>query len=122
MILTMLKSKIHRAIVTESNINYIGSITIDKELMDASGILEYEKVAVLDIENGNRFDTYAIEGESGSGIVCVNGAAARLVQCGDKVIILAYCHIDSAEAKSHSPKTVFMGANNQVLEIKNSED
>lgn len=122
MILTMLKSKIHRATVTESDINYIGSITIDKDLMEASGILEYEKVTVLDVDNGNRFDTYAIEGECGSGIICVNGAAARLVQCGDKVIILAYCHVNSEEAENHLPKTVFMGLNNKILEIKNGEE
>ena len=122
MILTMLKSKIHRATVTESDINYVGSITIDKDLMEASGILEYEKVTVLDVDNGNRFDTYAIEGECGSGIICVNGAAARLVQCGDKVIILAYCHVNSEEAKNHLPKTVFMGLNNKILEIKNGEE
>ena len=122
MILTMLKSKIHRATVTESNLNYVGSITIDKDLMEASGILENEKVSVLDINNGNRFETYVIAGECESGVICVNGAAARLVQPGDKVIILAYCQIDSEEAESHLPKIVLIGSGNKILEIKNSEE
>ena len=106
MIITMLKAKIHRATVTESNLHYVGSITIDRDLMEASGILEYEKVSVVDIDNGSRFDTYVIEGDCGSGVICVNGAAARLVQPGDKVIILAYCQMDSEEAENHSPKIV----------------
>ena len=122
MILTMLKAKIHRATVTESNLNYVGSITIDRTLMDASGILEYEKVSVVDIDNGSRFDTYVIEGDCGSGVICVNGAAARLVQPGDKVIILAYCQLDSEEAENHSPKIVFVGSGNKILEIKSSEE
>lgn len=122
MILTMLKAKIHRAAVTESNLHYVGSITIDRTLMDASGILEYEKVSVVDIDNGSRFDTYVIEGDCGSGVICVNGAAARLVQPGDKVIILAYCQIDAEEAENHSPKIVFVGSGNKILEIKSSEE
>ena len=122
MILTMLKAKIHRAAVTESNLHYVGSITIDRTLMDASGILEYEKVSVVDIDNGSRFDTYVIEGDCGSGVICVNGAAARLVQPGDKVIILAYCQLDSEEAENHSPKIVFVGSGNKILEIKSSEE
>ena len=122
MIITMLKAKIHRATVTESNLNYVGSITIDRDLMEASGILEYEKVSVVDIDNGSRFDTYVIEGGCGSGVICVNGAAARLVQPGDKVIILAYCQVDSKEADFHSPKIVFVGSGNKILEIKSSEE
>ena len=122
MILTMLKAKIHRATVTESNLHYVGSITIDRTLMEASGILEYEKVSVVDIDNGSRFDTYVIEGDCGSGVICVNGAAARLVQPGDKVIILAYCQMDSEEAENHSPKIVFVGSGNKILEIKSSEE
>ncbi|MDO9544562.1 MAG: aspartate 1-decarboxylase [Synergistetes bacterium HGW-Synergistetes-1] len=122
MILTMLKAKIHRAAVTESNLNYVGSITIDKDLMEASGILEYEKVSVVDIDNGSRLETYVIEGECGSGVICLNGAAARLVHPGDKVIILAYCQVDSEEAESHSPKIVFVGSGNAILEIKGSEE
>ena len=122
MIFTMLKAKIHRAAVTESNLHYVGSITIDRTLMEASGILEYEKVSVVDIDNGSRFDTYVIEGDCGSGVICVNGAAARLVQPGDKVIILAYCQIDAEEAENHSPKIVFVGSGNKILEIKSSEE
>ena len=122
MIFTMLKAKIHRAAVTESNLHYVGSITIDRTLMEASGILEYEKVSVVDIDNGSRFDTYVIEGGCGSGVICVNGAAARLVQPGDKVIILAYCQMDSEEAENHSPKIVFVGSGNKILEIKSSEE
>lgn len=119
MILTLLKSKIHRATVTESNLNYVGSITIDKDLMEASGILEYERVSVVNIDNGNRFETYVIEGDCGSGVICVNGAAARLVHSGDKIIILAYCQIDSTKAKNHLPKVVFTGTGNKILEIEN---
>ena len=122
MILTMLKAKIHRAAVTESNLNYVGSITIDKDLMEASGILEYEKVSVVDIDNGSRLETYVIEGECGSGVICLNGAAARLVHPGDKVIILAYCQVDSEEAENHSPKIVFVGSGNAILEIKGTEE
>ena len=122
MILTMLKAKIHRAVVTESNLHYVGSITIDKDLMEASGILEYEKVSVVDIDNGNRLETYVIEGECGSGIICLNGAAARLVQPGDKIIIIAYCQVDDEEAEMHSPKIVFVGSGNKIVEIKGSED
>lgn len=120
MMITMLKAKIHRAAVTESNLNYVGSITIDKDLLEASGILEYEKVSVVNIDNGGRFETYVIEGDCGSGVICVNGAAARLVQPGDKVIILAYCQIDSEEAESHSPQIVFVGSGNKILEITSS--
>ena len=122
MILTMLKAKIHRAVVTESNLHYVGSITIDKDLMEASGILEYEKVSVVDIDNGNRLETYVIEGECGSGIICLNGAAARLVQPGDKIIIIAYCQVDAEEAENHSPQIVFVGSGNKIVEIKGSED
>lgn len=122
MMITMLKAKIHRAAVTESNLNYVGSITIDRDLMEASGILEYEKVSVVNIDNGSRFETYVIEGDCGSGVICVNGAAARLVQPGDKVIILAYCQIDSEEAESHSPQIVFVGSGNKILEITSSRD
>lgn len=122
MMITMLKAKIHRAAVTESNLNYVGSITIDRDLMEASGILEYEKVSVVNIDNVSRFETYVIEGDCGSGVICVNGAAARLVQPGDKVIILAYCQLDSEEAESHSPQIVFVGSGNKILEITSSRD
>ena len=93
--ITMLKSKLHRAVVTEADVNYVGSITIDKDLMEKSGIYEYEKVSVVDVENGQRFDTYVIAGERGSRIICVNGAAARLVAVGDHVIIMAYKLIEN---------------------------
>ncbi|HPX04146.1 MAG TPA: aspartate 1-decarboxylase [Synergistaceae bacterium] len=122
MILTMLKGKIHRATVTESNLHYVGNITIDRDLMEASGILEYEKVSVIDIDNGNRFETYVIKGECGSGIVCLNGAAARLVQPGDKIIIIAYCQVEAEKVGTHSPKIVFVGSGNKILEIKGSEE
>ena len=95
--LEMLKGKIHRAVVTQAALDYVGSITIDTELMDAAGILEYEKVQVVDVENGNRFETYTIAGEAGSGVVCLNGAAARKVQPGDKVIIISYAYLNSDE-------------------------
>ena len=89
--LTMLKGKIHRAVVKQAELNYVGSITIDPKLMEAAGILEYEQVQIVDVENGNRFETYTIDGEPGSGMICLNGAAARQVQVGDHVIIMAYC-------------------------------
>ena len=112
---TMLKSKIHRARVTEANINYEGSITIDKDLMEAADILPYEKVHVLDIDNGARLETYAIEGERGSGVICINGAAARLVYKGDKVIILTYETVMEQEARSMEPKLVYVNENNVMV-------
>ena len=95
--ITMLKGKIHRAVVTQSELNYIGSITIDPVLMEAAGIYEYEKVQVVDIDNGNRLETYTIAGEKNSGMVCLNGAAARCVQTGDHVIIMSYCQLDATK-------------------------
>jgi len=115
MLLTMLKSKIHRATVTEANRDYIGSITIDRDLMDAAGILEYEQVYVADIDNGNRFETYVISGERGSGVICLNGAAARLVGINDKIIIMAYCQMDPEEAKEHKPVVVFVDEKNKII-------
>ena len=112
----MLKSKIHRARVTETNIDYQGSITIDKELMEEADILPYEQVQVLNINNSARFDTYAIEGKSGE--ICLNGAAARLAIKGDIVIILSYCHIDEDEAHSFSPKLVYVDTRNAITETK----
>ncbi|MCQ2201799.1 MAG: aspartate 1-decarboxylase [Bacteroidales bacterium] len=103
----VVKSKIHNVHVTESNLNYIGSITIDEELMDASGIYEHEKVQVVNNNNGERFETYVIPGERGSGVICLNGAAARKVAVGDVVIIIAYGMIDEKEASSHKPKVIF---------------
>jgi aspartate 1-decarboxylase len=112
---TMLKSKIHRATVTDGNIDYEGSITIDKKLMEEADILPYEQVQVLNINNGARFSTYAIEGEGGSGDICLNGAAARLAVKGDLVIILTYTEMSDEEACSHQPKIVQVNANNEVV-------
>ncbi len=105
--LTMLKSKIHRATVTEANLNYVGSITIDKNLMEKASIIEYEKIQVVDINNGSRLETYVIEGKKGSKVICLNGAAARFVQPGDKVILMTYCQLNENEASGHRPKVVF---------------
>ncbi len=113
---TMLKSKIHRARVTEVNIDYEGSITIDQVLMEEADILPYEQVHVLNLNNGARFTTYAIEGEKGE--ICLNGAAARIVAKGDIVIILSYCHVDEAEAYDFAPKLVYVDAKNAITETK----
>lgn len=113
--ITMLKGKIHRAVVTQAELNYVGSITVDTELMEAAGILEYEKVQIVDVENGNRFETYTIAGEPGSGMICLNGAAARQVLVGDHVIIMAYCDLDAEEAKSHKPSVVFVDEQNKIV-------
>ena len=121
MILTMLKGKIHRATVTQAELNYVGSITIDKTLMEASGILENEKVQIVDINNGARLETYVIPGKRDSGVICLNGAAARLVQTGDKVIIIAYAQMNEDEAKIYKPKVVFMNEDNTIKEITNYE-
>lgn len=110
----MLKCKIHRATVTDANLNYVGSITIDEDLMDAAGIYENEKVTIADIDNGERFDTYVIKGARGKGDICLNGAAARLVHKGDKVIIMAYCMIDDKEAKDFVPTVVHVDGNNKI--------
>lgn len=103
MTVTMLKGKIHRAVVKQAELNYVGSITVDPELMEAAGIFEYEKVHIVDVENGNRFETYTIAGEPGSGMICLNGAAARQVQVGDHVILMAYCQMEAEEVKDHKP-------------------
>lgn len=112
---SMLKGKIHRAVVKQAELNYVGSITIDAKLMEEAGILEYEKVQVVDVENGNRLETYTIEGEPDSGIICLNGAAARLVQPGDHVIIMAYCEMEQNEAKNHKPVVIFVDEENKVV-------
>lgn len=111
----MLKSKIHRAVVTDADLNYVGSITLDKKLMEAADILENEKVTIVNNNNGERFETYVIEGEPGSGIVCLNGAAARLVQKGDIVIILTYTILDDKECENHKPKVIHVNLNNEIL-------
>jgi len=116
---TMLKSKIHRARVTETNINYEGSITIDKKLMGEADILPFEQVQVLNLNNGARFDSYAIEGKKGQ--ICLNGAAARLAIEGDIVIILSYCYVDDDEAHNFIPRLVYVDANNAITEIKGGD-
>ena len=112
--ITLLKSKIHRAVVTQADLDYVGSITIDSALMEAAGIIEYERVEIADVDNGNRFATYVIAGSKGSGIVCLNGAAAHCVNVGDKVIIMAYAEVTPEEAKQHRPKVVFVDDDNRV--------
>ena len=107
MLLEVLKSKIHRACVTEANLNYIGSITIDSILVEAAGLHENEKVTIVNVSNGERIDTYVIKGEAGSGKICLNGAAARKFEPGDLVIIMAYCHMTPEEFENHKPKVVF---------------
>lgn len=121
MTLTMLKSKIHRATVVEANIDYVGSITVDPELLEAAGILEYEKVTVVDVTNGARLETYTIEGERGSGMICLNGAAAKLINKGDIVIIMAYAQMSETEAKTMKPKVVFVDEFNKPIKITNYE-
>ena len=113
---TLMKSKIHRATVTDANLNYRGSITIDRELMDAADLVEFEHVHVVDIDNGARFETYVIEGDRGSGVVCLNGAAARLVQPGDKVIVISYGIYDAAEVADHAPAIVHVDESNRWLD------
>ncbi len=112
---TMMKSKIHRATVTDANLNYVGSITIDRSLMDAADLREYEQVQVVDIDNGARFETYVIEGPAGSGTICLNGAAARLVQRGDRVIVISYGVYDADEIEEHSPIVVLVDESNAVV-------
>lgn len=119
--ITVLKGKIHRATVVQAQLNYVGSITIDEDLMEAAGIYEYEQVQVVDIDNGNRLVTYAIAGNPGSGLICLNGAAARQVQPGDKVIIMAYAQIKPEEIKENPPRVVFVDENNKISRITHYE-
>ena len=119
--ITLLKAKIHRAVVKQADLDYVGSITIDSGLLRESGILEYEKVEIADIDNGSRFETYAIAGEEGSGIICLNGAAAKCVNVGDKVIIMAYAQMTPEEAKTHRPTVIFVDDNNQMVRKANYE-
>lgn len=119
---TMMKSKIHRATVTEANLNYVGSITIDKAIMEAVDLLPNEKVQVVNNNNGARFETYVIEGERGSGVICLNGAAARLVQPGDTVIIISYAMMSDEEARNYQPRIAIMGDNNRIVEILGQEE
>ncbi|GKV65705.1 MULTISPECIES: aspartate 1-decarboxylase [unclassified Sporosarcina] len=117
MIRMMMNGKIHRATVTEANLNYVGSITIDRDLLDAAGMLPNEKVQIVNNNNGARFETYIIEGERGSGVICVNGAAARLVQPGDIVIILNYVYLSDEEARTHQPNVLIMDEQNRIKEL-----
>ena len=121
MVLHMLKGKIHRATVVQAELDYVGSITIDPLLMEAAGILEYEKVQVVDVNNGSRFETYVITGEKGSGMICLNGAAAREVSVGDKVIIMCYCELTPEEVKAHKPKVVFVDDDNHIVSLDDKE-
>ena len=116
MLVTLCKSKIHRATVTDANLNYEGSITIDRKLMDAANLLPFEKVQVLNINNGTRAETYVIEGEAQTGMICCNGALARLAEIGDLVIIVAYGLMEESEAKTYIPKVVHVNERNQLLE------
>jgi aspartate 1-decarboxylase len=120
--ITMLKSKIHRATVVQAELSYVGSITVDEDLLDAAGIYEYEKVHVVDINNGTRFETYCIAGERGSGMICLNGAAARCVQVGDLIILMAYCMMDVQEVMEHKPTVVFVDEHNKIDNVTHYEE
>ena len=113
----MLHSKIHRATVTQADLHYVGSLTIDRDLMDAADLLPGQQVDVVDVDNGNRLTTYAIEGERGSGILCINGAAARLISPGDTVIVIAYASMNDEEARTFEPKVVFVNKDNRIVEV-----
>ena len=121
MTVEMLKSKIHRAVVKQAELDYVGSITVDEELLNAAGILEYEKVQIVDVNNGSRFETYTISGEPGSGMICLIGAAARCVSVGDRIIIMAYGNYHMEEAKVHKPFVIFVDDENKISRITNYE-
>lgn len=114
MTIELLKSKIHKVVVTEANLNYVGSITIDETLMEAAHLIENEKVQVLDVNNGERFETYVIKGAKDSGVICLNGPAARKVCVGDVVVVISYCSMDFEEAKSFKPWILFPDKNNKI--------
>ena len=121
MTLELLKGKIHRATVVQAELDYVGSITVDEALLEAAGILEYEKVQIVDVNNGSRFETYTISGQRGSGMICLNGPAARCVATGDKIIIIAYADMTPEEAKTFEPKVVFVDDDNQISRCTNYE-
>lgn len=121
MTITILKAKIHRAIVTQAELDYVGSITVDMDLLEQAGILEYEKVQIVDVNNGSRFETYTIAGERGSGVMCLNGAAARMVQTGDKIILMAYAQVTPEEASELRPTVLFVDEKNKVTKVTNYE-
>ena len=121
MFIEILKGKIHRATVTDADLHYVGSLTLDADLMDAAGFREYEKIQVLDVTNGNRIETYIICGTRGSGKVCINGAAAHLIHKDDLVIIVSYCQLNDSEAQNHAPKIVHVNTENQII-LKSNEE
>ena len=121
MTVTMLAGKIHRATVTQADLDYVGSITIDEDLLDAAHILEYQRVEIANLANGERFATYTIAGERGSGIICLNGAAAHCATPGDKIIIMAYAELEPAEAKAAKPAVVFVDDNNKPTRVTDYE-
>ncbi|MCO8194642.1 aspartate 1-decarboxylase [Anaerofustis sp. NSJ-163] len=121
MLLNMLKGKIHRATVVQAELDYVGSITVDEELLEKAGIYEYEKVQIVDVNNGSRFETYTISGKRGSGMICLNGAAAREVQVGDKIIIMAYANMTPEEVKDNPPKVLFVDEDNKIKRITRYE-
>ena len=119
MLLELLKGKIHRATVTQAELDYVGSITVDRTLLEQSGILEYEKVQIVDVNNGSRFETYT--GEPNSGVICLNGAAARCVSVGDAIIIMAYAQLTPEEARDHRPTVVFVDGENRISRVSHYE-
>lgn len=121
MLIERLKSKIHRATVTQAELNYVGSITVDSDLMEVAGLFEYEKVQIADVDNGARFETYVIAGDAGSGVICLNGAAARCVAVGDKVIIMSYARLAPEEIPANPPRVVFVDEKNRATRVTNYE-
>ena len=121
MTIKMMKAKIHRATVTQAELDYVGSITVDMDLLEQAGILEYEKVQIVDVNNGSRFETYTIAGERGIGVMCLNGAAARMVQTGDKIILMAYAQVTPEEASELRPTVLFVDEKNKVTKVTNYE-
>lgn len=119
--ITMLQGKIHRATVTQAELDYVGSITVDEDLLDAAGIREYQMVQIVDVNNGNRFETYTIAGERGSGVMCLNGAAARCVSVNDKIILMAYAQMTPEEAEVNKPNVVFVDDENKISRVTNYE-
>jgi aspartate 1-decarboxylase len=119
--ISLLKSKIHRAVITQAELNYVGSITIDEDLIEAAGLYEYEHVHIVNVNSGTRIETYVIAGERGSGVICLNGAAARSGQKGDRVIIMAYADVTPEEAKTYRPRVVFVGDENEIIRVADYE-
>ncbi|WP_277287885.1 aspartate 1-decarboxylase [Veillonella montpellierensis] len=121
MTIELLAGKIHRATITQAELDYVGSITVDAHLLESAGIQEYQKVDIVNVNNGERFQTYTIAGKAHSGVICLNGAAARCACTGDKVIIMAYAHVDSTECKHHAPSVVFVDDNNHITKLTHYE-